>query len=93
MHGLRGVQGKSLLHFRCRQCALDEFAHQRATAFVVQAVGSDPLQRALRRGRRPEDGVEDLGETGLSASTFDDLANQRGDGSGHDSRLPAAPFD
>ncbi len=93
MHRLRRPQSQSLLHLRCRQRAFDEFVHQRAAAFFVQAVGGDPLQRSLRRGRRTEDGVEHLGETGFGAGAFGDLFNQRGDGSGHDSTLPAGPLD
>ena len=42
--------------------------------------------------RRLQDRFEYLGETGFGAGAFSDLFNQRGDGSGHGSRLPAGPL-
>ena len=82
-----------MLHLRCRQRAFDEFAHQRAAALFVEAVGGDALQRSVRRRRRIEDGVEYLGEPGVLLCAFCDLASKRGNGSGHGSMLPAVAID
>jgi hypothetical protein len=90
---LRSFQPQPRLGLRGRQRALDELADQGAAALVVEAAGSDVLQRSVRNCRRLQNRIEDFGEPGVLLCAFCELASKWGNGGRHGSMLPAVAID
>ena len=65
----------------------NEVPHDGGPALVVQLAGGDAFKRSLRHRRRLHKGVEDLGEPGVTACPFLDLASERSQAGRH-SRIP-----